>query len=212
MSEALSNVADVDITTRARAVDPAGWEELVARFQPLVNSVISRYRLAMTDAADVSQTVWLRLLDHIGRIRDPLALPGWIATTTARACLDVIAFQRRTLPHDPHANWHSNASGRAESSTEPQPDEALIRAESHAAVQRGLAELAPHQRELLLLVVADPPMSYEQISRRLGVPIGSIGPTRARCLKKLQRSSALSQLFNDARQAVDPSAAGMGAG
>ncbi|MGI8459182.1 MAG: RNA polymerase sigma factor [Propionibacteriaceae bacterium] len=169
-----------DLVDGARGGDQDSWAQLSARYQPLGTSVTCRHRRARTDAVDVSQTVWLRLVTRLVSLREPRALPGWLATTTANACLDVIASQRRTVAIDPQTHWTVVELGLGDAGGRPEfgPDEALIRAESCRAVGRGLDELTPTQRQLLLLVVADPPVPYEQISRRLGVPVGSIGPTR----------------------------------
>ena len=185
-----------DLVDRARRGNQDAWTELVARFQPLVTSVTRRHRLSPTDAADVSQTVWLRLVERLVDLREPRALPGWLVTTTANACLAVIAFQRRTVTFDPQTPWPVEP-GPAEacSVTGLEPDEVLLRAESCRAVRAALAELTPTQRQLLLLVVAEPPVPYVQISLQMGVPVGSIGPTRARCLEKLGRSRAVSELL-----------------
>lgn len=188
-----------DLVGRAGRRDQDGWAELVARFQPLVTSMTRRHRLSPADAADVSQTVWLRLVDRLPELREPRALPGWLATTTANACLDVIAFQRRTVSFDPQTPWPVEPGGP--DGCDPmaiEPDELLLRAESCRAVREGLEELTGPQRQLLLLVMADPPVPYAQISRRLGVPIGSIGPTRSRCLQKLGRTRAVRELVGAA--------------
>lgn len=202
MTETVDETSTADLVERARRGDPGGWDELIGRFQPLVTSATRRYRLSAADAADVSQTVWLRLFNHLDNLREPRALPGWIATTAANACLDVLAVARRTLALDPQASGEIEQLGVADAwgsgGERAEPDASLLRTESRRAVRRGLAELTPTQRELLLLVVADPPVPYKQISRRLGVPIGSIGPTRARCLKKLQRSHAVRELIGTA--------------
>jgi len=87
---------DTDLVLRARSGDQSAWNELVERFSPLLWSVCRRYRLSETDANDVGQSVWLRLVEHLPAIREPSALPGWLATTTARECLRVL----RTSDHE----------------------------------------------------------------------------------------------------------------
>ncbi len=199
MSSTRTESSATDLVDRARRGDEQAWAELVSRYQSLVDSVTRRHHLSADDAADVSQNVWLLLLEHLGDLREPQALPGWIATTTARACLRVLAPQRRTVTFDPQQAWEGKGFGPDAGWTSvgkpAEPGEGLMRVESHRAVRRALAELTPAHRELLLLVVADPPLSYRQISSRLGVPIGSIGPTRARLLRKLRRSSAVEELM-----------------
>ena len=135
--------------------------------------------------------VWLRLAENLNAIREPRALPGWISTTTRHEALAVIKTARRSSSVDPGGSWMSAMP------TEPaEVDEDLLRAERRQALREGLAELKPEQRQLLLLLASDPPISYEDVSRRLGMPIGSIGPTRARYLKKLRETSAVRSFFD----------------
>ena len=194
-------MAGVDVAVLVAAAldhDEAAWEALVRRYEPLIASYTRRYRLSAADAADVSQTVWSRVVGHLGRLRDARALPGWISATTAHACLDVVTRQRRTVCVDPTvlANpTRQHAAVVADPVERAEIDAALVRHERDRAIREGLAELTPSQRELLLLLVAEPPMSYLQISALLGVPVGSIGPTRARCLEKLGRTQAIRRLI-----------------
>jgi len=133
--------------------------------------VIRRYRLSTAESQDVAQTVWLRLVEHLSSLREPRALPMWMITTAKRESLRYLSDRRRTLLHDP-----LDPSWQATSAEDAEPDAELLRAERHEALLAGLAELPARQRELLLLLVEDPPLSYVQISRRTGIPVGSIGP------------------------------------
>jgi len=178
----------VDLVQAAARGDRQAWEVLYERYSPLISSVCRRFRLAGDDAEDVSQTVWLALVQQLCRLREPSALPGWIATTTKNEALRVINAGRRTLPSDPMDNRFDSAE-RADWIKSPEPHEPcdlLCQADQRRALQDGLAQLRPEHRRLLLLLVADPRLSYQQISGRLGIPIGSIGPTRARCLRRLR--------------------------
>jgi len=166
-----------------------GWLGLIDRYGPLVRQVTRRYRLSDNESQDVSQTVWLRLVEQIGRIREPLALPGWLVTTTKNEALRVLKTNQRTRPV-PAIDDPTLERERQEATAEQE----LLRDERHQAVRDGLAELQPNQRALLLLLHAEPAISYEEISRRLGMPTGSIGPTRGRCLKKLRQTAAIRQL------------------
>lgn len=175
---------DTPVTTAvlaAREGDQAAWDRLVDRFVPLVASVVRRHRLYGQDAEDVSQTVWLRLVEHLDAIREPRALPGWIVTTTRNECLRVITARRRSTPFDP-----STREDLADPADPADPDEAMVRGERHEALLSALAQLPDHQRDLLLLMMADPPLSYAEIGRTLGIPVGSIGPTRARALDRVR--------------------------
>jgi RNA polymerase sigma factor (sigma-70 family) len=189
----------IDLVDAARDGDEASWAELVTRYDPLIASITRRYRISAMDAVDVNQTVWLMLLIHLGGLRDARALPGWIATTTSRACLDVIAQLRRIVTIDPAVL--TNPTGRrvdgfvgTTQDDRAEIDAALQRQEYEQAIRAGLAELSPAQRELLGLLMVRPRLPYSQISQRLGIPVGSIGPTRARCLKKLSRTGAIRRL------------------
>lgn len=174
--------------------DAAAWDALVDRFLPLVRGVIGRYRLSPADAADVNQTVWLRLVEHLADIREPAALPGWLATTARRECLRSFQSQGRTIAVDPQGSTLERVD-------EAELDAALLQEERAQALRDGLAELPAQRRELLELLSADPPVPYEEISRRLSIPVGSIGPTRARALAQLRNSRAL-RAMSDTASAV----------
>jgi len=165
----------------------AAWNSLVERFAPLVTSVIRRFRLTESDADDVRQNTWLRLVEHLEYIREPRALPGWIVTTTRNEALRVLSARRRVEPVDPQVDDRLDPINDEDLATN------LLLTERRQAVRAGLAELRSEHRELLLLV-SDPEISYRQISRRLGMPIGSIGPTRARCLQKLKDTTTMRAL------------------
>ena len=171
--------------------DQEAWNELVRRFAPLVLAVTRRYQLGAADAQDVSQTVWLRLVEHLTDLRTPDALPGWIRMTTQRECSRYLRAGRRTMPVDPHAD------SAIEQPVTPDLDAGLLRTELHQALRDGLAELAPREQRLLRLRAADPPTSYQEISDLTGMPVSSIGPTLGRCLKKLRESGAMRAYLAD---------------
>lgn len=173
----------VDLVEAAARGDRQAWKVLHERYAPLIFSVCRRYRLDGSDADDVSQAVWLLLLQHLNRLREPSALPGWIGTTTKNEALRVLKARRRIEPADPMAD------SRFLSTDRPELDEDLIRADQRRALRQGLRQLRPEHRELMLLLLADPHLSYHEISRRLGIPVGSIGPTRARCLRRLRATT-----------------------
>jgi RNA polymerase sigma factor (sigma-70 family) len=177
---------------RARDGDQRAWDAIVERYAPLVWSICRRYRLADADADDAGQAVWLQLVDHIGQIRDPAALPGWLATTTGRECGRIVRAARRTCPPG------SRVLDAEDIPDEPAAvaDDELLRAERHAALREALADLPPSCQQLIVLLAEDPPLPYAQISARLGIPAGSIGPTRRRCLAKLRRHPAIAALIN----------------
>jgi RNA polymerase sigma factor (sigma-70 family) len=176
----------VALVARASAGDQRAWDDLVERYAPLVWSICSRYRLGSQDIEDVGQTVWLRLVEQLGRLREPAALPGWIATTTQRECVRVL----RAAGRREHAGA---VPDDLESLADPEMIEhEIILAETHAALRAAFAELPLRCRQLLSMLISDPPHSYSEISNVLEIPIGSIGPERARCLQRLRSSSSLS--------------------
>lgn len=175
----------------AREGDQHAWDTIVERFLPLVDAIIRRHRLIEADADDVCQTVWLRLVEHLGDLREPDALPGWIRTTTRNECLRLLAARGRVRPVDPQDDAGLDAVA------EDTADAGLLDAERAQLLREALAELPEARRALLLLLLADPPVAYDEISRLLGMPIGSIGPTRARALDQLRRTRALRGLGPD---------------
>ncbi len=191
--------SDLATLVHAAQLDESGaWSRLVQRFAPLVRAITRTYRLGEHDAEDVGQVVWLRLVEHIERLREPRALPGWIATTARHESLRVARAQSRVLLVDPlDDSAHEFAGG------DPEVDADLLQAEEVEAVRKGLADLPTMQRDLLLLLAADPPLSYREISARLGMPIGSIGPTRARTLARLEATPAVRRYLGSGRREVD---------
>jgi RNA polymerase sigma factor (sigma-70 family) len=173
-----------ELVEAARAGDAAAWDALVDRFLPLVTAVIRRLRLSPADADDVNQTVWLRLVEHLDGLREPRALPGWLATTARHEGLRLIKRRGRDLPVDPGGMTFDVAE-------DSDPGETLVQDLQSHALREAMLELPESRRELLLLLLADPPLSYDEISARLGIPRGSIGPTRARALEQLRESRAL---------------------
>jgi len=180
-----------DLVTRARDGDQQAWDALVDRHAPLIWSICRRYRLDAADAQDVAQTVWLRLIDQLDKIRDPAAIAGWLATTTRRECCRAMRAARR-----PQATWPERDAETIPDVQARTAEQELLAAERHAALREALAQLTPRERQLMAVLTADPPVSYAEISARLGIPVGSIGPTRGRCLDKLRRYPAIAALRN----------------
>ena len=193
--------SDAELLASATDGDEQAWEQIIGRYQPLVDAIARRHRLAPCDAGDVSQHVWLQLVDQAARLREPRALPGWIATTATRKCYEVLRSNKRAVSVDPfsYGVFARPDSGAVWAGARDafEVDDDLLRAEQRRAVRQGLAELSETQQQLLLLLVADPPVSYAEIGQRMGLPLGSIGPTRARLLKKLGRTSAVRGLVED---------------
>jgi RNA polymerase sigma factor (sigma-70 family) len=186
----------VALVTRASGGDQGAWHELVDRYGPLVYTICTRYRLSNPDIEDVGQNVWLLLVEQLGKLREPAALPGWLATTTARECLRVVTAaskaERLGTGLDDSVIFVDDAV----------IDEELLVAERNAALRAAFAELPPRCQQLLAMLLSDPPHSYADIHRELGIPMGSIGPQRARCLERMRRSSALAA-FGEGEEKID---------
>jgi RNA polymerase sigma factor (sigma-70 family) len=171
------------LVTRAADGDQSAWNEIVERYAPLVWSICRRYRLDRQDIDDVGQSVWLLLVENIGALREPAALPGWLATTTQRECLRVLRVTHQ----------HGHAELPSEDQMPADPDAAMIEqevlvAERNAALRAAFAELPRRCRALLSMLMRDPPCAYAEISAELQIAVGSIGSQRARCLDQLRRS------------------------
>ena len=184
VTDARDDLSVVALVTRATAGDPAAWAKIVERYTPLVWSICTRFQLSSHDREDVAQNVWLLLVTQLGKLREPAALPGWLATTTHRECLRVVTAARK-----PKRRGAGPDEDDADSAA---IDEDILTAERNAALRAAFAELPPRCQQLLAMLTSDPPSSYAQISAALQIPVGSIGPQRARCLERLRKSSALS--------------------
>ena len=192
----------IDLVARARGGDKQAWDALVERYAPLIWSICGKYRLGRADAEDVGQSVWLCLVDQLGQIRQPAALPGWLATTARRECARLVRAAR-----GPHAGLYPlDAENAADKQAGP-ADQDLLAAERHTALRQAFASLPPHDQQLIALRAADPPVPYTQISARLGIPVGSIGPTRRRCLDKMRRHPAIAALTDATPASSCPTAA-----
>jgi RNA polymerase sigma factor (sigma-70 family) len=181
----------VALVLRAAEGDQRAWNEIVERYAPLVYGICTRYRLGRYDVEDVGQSVWLRLVEHLDTLREPAALPGWLATTTTRECLRVVkAASKSAWPGD---GWEDSLKSPDDKAI----DEEILMAERNADLRMLFAELPPRCQKLLSMLISDPPHSYAAIHETLGIPVGSIGPQRARCLDRLRRSGAIVALNVD---------------
>jgi RNA polymerase sigma factor (sigma-70 family) len=177
-----------DLVRRASNGDRQAWDAIVERYAPLIWSICHRYRLGGPDAEDVAQVVWLHLVGHLGNLRDPAALPGWLVTTRRECCRALRATDR--LPADGQAMQDMPDEQTATAEHE------LLAAERNAALREAFARLPLNCQRLLALLIADPPVPYTEISARLGIPVGSIGPNRRRTLDRLRRDPAVAVLIN----------------
>jgi RNA polymerase sigma factor (sigma-70 family) len=180
-----------DLVARARNGDKQAWDALVERYAPLIWSICRRHGLGDADTEDVGQNVWLKLVDQLETLRVPAALPGWLATTTRRECGRILRAAQRARETGHRDDTQASADDHA-----PAAEEELLAAERHAALREALTHLPPCCQQLITLLARNPPASYAQISTMLGIPAGSIGPSRARCLDKLRRHPAIAALIN----------------
>jgi len=156
------------------------WERLVDQYSRLIWAMTRDFKLPESDAADVVQATWLRLLEHINRIEYPERVGSWLATTARHECLRHVAAGKRVMLVPDHDAFSSPAGHQ------PDVDERLLADERAQAVRDAVSLLPSRSQQLLQLLMADPPASYTEISSQLGLPIGSIGPTRGRCLERLR--------------------------
>jgi DNA-directed RNA polymerase specialized sigma24 family protein len=160
----ISSLADA-----AAGGDEQAWQEIVDRFAPLLASVIGSFPLTDAERRDVAGVVWLRLADHLAGLREPEAVPAWIITTCLREAQSSLSDRKAPAPRDPR---------------DPS------RADRHALLLAGLAELPSAQRELVLLLLADRPLPDAEISERTGIAVADIAAARARALERIRRTAA----------------------
>ena len=176
-----------DLVTRAGNGDKQAWDTLVERYAPLIWSICRRYQLSSADVADVGQAIWTQVMDQLGKVRDLAALTGWLAATTQRECGKV-----RRAAHGPQAAGKALAAETTPDDQTGNAGQELLLAE----LREALTGLPPCCQQLITLLTADPPLPDAQISAKLGIPAGSIGSRRSRCLDKLRRDPAIAALLD----------------
>ena len=167
----------------ARSGEPQAWETLVARFTPALRATARNYRLAAADVDDVVQAAWTSALTHIGSLREPEAISGWVTVIARREALRIIKHRRGELLID--EPWPTSV---ADVST---PESALLDAERHEAVHAAVDQLPSRQRHLVRALFGNTEPNYDELALKLGMPKGSIGPTRKRALAQLRRDRKL---------------------
>lgn len=180
--QAVEGLDEVTALVRAAACgDKSAWDRLVDRFAGTVWAVARSYRVSPSDAADISQTTWLRLVENLDRIQQPDRVGAWLATTARRESLRVLRLSGRQIPNGDDMEVLPD-------SRQPVSSEHSLVVTQRAALVAGLVgQLAPRSAQLLRMLSADPPLSYKEISQSLDMPVGSIGPTRARALERLKK-------------------------
>lgn len=168
-----------DLLPRLARGEPTAWREVVRRYERLVRARVRGFRLQPADAEDAVAATWLRLAQHADRIQHAERLAGWLSTVAGRECL-------RLLDRAAHAGIPSADVGELVTDAVPGPEHRAVSAEIAREVRGLVAELPSRRRELLAALFADEPWTYERITADIGIPMGSIGPTRARALAQLR--------------------------
>lgn len=176
-SQSWDNIA---LLEAARQGDQDAWMEIVHRYERVIRAATATFRLGSSDTIDVVQSTWLRLLEHAATIREPNKLGGWLATTARRECLTLIRRGRREVPLE--------GQGFEPQSAEPTPEEAAIAAEMQVRVRAATSALSGRPGALIDALFYQPCYNYAQVAHDIGMPIGSIGPTRIRTLQTLRQT------------------------
>jgi RNA polymerase sigma factor (sigma-70 family) len=169
-----------DVVAAAAEGDPRAWEHLSKRFGNMILAIARSCRLGDADVGEVFQTTWLRLVENISRIERPERIGAWLATTSRRESLRLVRGKARIA-------FDSDAFEYLPDVNAPSVDASLLSEERSAAVREAFVKLPPHCQRLLGLLAGGDPPSYQDVSKILDMPIGSIGPTRGRCLEHLRR-------------------------
>ena len=191
MTQMAEAITHGELLTRASRGDQAAWNTLVETFGQMVWSIARSFRLDDATAKDVAQTVWLKLVENCDRITDPERLPGWLATTCRREALKVARLRQRSIPTEFEYDVEDPS---------PSLEALLVEDEEVREVVTAFSTLGEECQQLLRLLATDPPLSYEEISEITDRPVGSLGPTRARCIARLKSAMGIS---NDPAGSID---------
>jgi RNA polymerase sigma factor (sigma-70 family) len=175
-----AGAGDGELLRAVRRGDPGAWEALVDRFTGRVWAVIRAHRLSHADGSEVHSITWHRLVSHLDTIREPERVGAWLATTARNECLRVLRRAGREVPVDDEIEFEGTEG------SEPPPDRRLLNQERDAALWKALRMLNEKCQRLLRVLMADPEPTYNEVSAALGMAVGSIGPTRQRCLATLR--------------------------
>ncbi len=165
-----------ELVERARAGEQAAWRAIVERYSRLLFVIARSYGLAGADADDVVQTTWLRLVERLPVLRDPARAGAWLAVTARRESLAAVRRKGRERPLQGHG---PSVTG---------PHHAVFGRALAGSLTAALESAPPRCRALLELLSVTPALSYAEIAIALGIPVGSVGPTRVRCLRQLRRA------------------------
>jgi RNA polymerase sigma factor (sigma-70 family) len=166
--------------------DAAAWKAIVEGLSPLVWSVVRAHRLSDADAHEVYQTVWFRFAQHLGRLREPDKAGSWLASTARHECLKVLKALRRLTPTDDPQLLDRVSEDRTPEQSVLDSEEAAAESERVRRLWQEFEEVGDRCRQLLPVLIASPPPSYQEVSAALGIAVGSIGPMRQRCPRRLR--------------------------
>jgi RNA polymerase sigma factor (sigma-70 family) len=169
------------LVTAARDGDEAAFDELIHRYERYVWSAVNGYRLSTQDAHDVVQITWLRLVENLGRLREPDRVGSWLATTASRECLRVIRHRDREV------SGADEMLAQVPDDRTPSPEQQAVDDVMAAQLWRHVAALPDRGQILLTALSSNDAPAYAELSRRTGMPLGSIGPTRGRYLRRLRQ-------------------------
>jgi RNA polymerase sigma factor (sigma-70 family) len=178
---------DAALVRAACAGDDEAWPALIQRYDGLISAICRKYRLSDADAGDVKQTTWMRAFEHLDRLQHPERIGAWLATVARRESLRALRNRARVHPSEDDF-LHSQPDPSAI------PDARLVARERVTAVRGAVVNLPQRDRMLLGLLFTEPRPSYVEIARTLGIPVGSIGPTRCRALARLRRHADVAGL------------------
>jgi RNA polymerase sigma factor (sigma-70 family) len=185
--------ATADLMHGAATGDRQAWEELVGRYTGMLYAIARSHGLDPATSGDAVQTTWLRLVEHLGTLREPSAVGGWLATTVRRQCLVLVRNRRREPPVEQTEDLYPL-------DTDHSPEDEVVARDRDERVRAAFHRLPVKDRRLLACLMVSARCSYADASARLDMPVGSIGPTRARSLQRLRRELAAAGI-NDAMPA-----------
>lgn len=175
-----------ELVARAQAGDSSAWHEIVRRFDDSLRRVVRAHDLDAPTCRDMVQQTWMTAVAQLGAVRSADALGGWLRTIARRECRRTVARRRRELAQQQKFGADSENGELEIRSAEPTPEDEALVAERRALLRAAWRNIPARDRTLLTLLMDEPRRPYAEISRDIGLPVGSIGPTRARCLARLR--------------------------
>jgi RNA polymerase sigma factor (sigma-70 family) len=172
---------DTELVNMCLNGDALAWEALIMRYRRFIYSIPVKFGFQAVDAADIFQTVCLKLLEHLHEVKDESKINAWLSTTTTRQCLSTLANRHRETP---------TPDEEFEEPLDPSMnlEEIQVLSEAQQDIRDCIQDLPPRCRSLIDMLYFDPrSLSYQEISQSLEIPVASIGPNRARCLERLKK-------------------------